>query len=71
MCENTANYRAVLEDVCALERIQNENPLLKTDRVAQYEWRDVYAAAKNLEEKLLNEFLTTPNCINGFGVLKN
>ncbi len=60
LCENAANYRAVLEDVCALERIQNENPLLKTDRVAQYEWRDVYAAAKNLEEKLLNEFLTTP-----------
>ena len=60
LCENAANYRAVLEEVCALERIQNENPLLKTDRVAQYEWRDTYAAAKYQEEKVLNEFLTKP-----------
>ena len=60
LCENAAHYRTVLEEVCALERIQNENPLLKTDRVAQYEWRDTHAAAKRAEESLLNEFLTRP-----------
>ncbi|MDD5755530.1 MAG: hypothetical protein PHN45_12380, partial [Methylococcales bacterium] len=60
LCENATNYRVVLQNVCALERIQNENPLLKTDRVAQYEWSDAYAAAKYQEEKLLNEFLTKP-----------
>jgi hypothetical protein len=66
LCENAANYRVVLQKVCALERIQNENPLLKNDRVAQYEWRDVYAAAKYQEEKLLNEFLTKPEQFQWF-----
>ncbi|MEI7840816.1 MAG: hypothetical protein WCJ11_09975 [Methylococcaceae bacterium] len=66
LCQNAANYRAVIEEVCALERIQNENPLLKTDRVAQYEWRDAHAAAAHAEDELLNEFLTQPELHHWF-----
>ncbi len=60
LCEKATTYRTTIDVCCALERIQIENPLLKSDRVAQYEWREAYAEAKRNEENLFIEFLTAP-----------
>ena len=66
LCHNAATYRSSIARVCALERIQIENPLLKSDRVAQYEWREAYAQARRNEENLFSEILASPQLYQWF-----
>jgi hypothetical protein len=66
LCHNAATYRSFIAEVCALERIQIENPLLKSDRVAQYEWREAYAQARRNEENLFSEILASPQLYQWF-----
>ena len=57
ICENVHQLRHVVTEINALESIQSENALLRSDPVAQRELKDRLQALKDTEESLLDSYL--------------
>ncbi len=60
LCENAAKIRDAITEVMALEKIQTENPVIKSDPVAQRELKDRLMTAQYTEGKQLNQMLEHP-----------
>lgn len=60
LCKNSAQIRDAVTEVLALEKIQTENPVIKSDPVAQRELKDRLMTAQYTEDKLLNQMLEHP-----------
>lgn len=60
LCENVPQILGAVVEVLALERIQNESPELKSDPVAQRELKDRLTAARQAEDRLLNQIMEQP-----------
>ncbi len=60
LCDNIAPLNNALLEVIALEKILTENPLIKSDPVAQRELKDQLTAARQQENQCLNQILEQP-----------
>lgn len=60
LCENAAQIRDAVAEVIALEKIQSENPVIKSDPVAQRELKDCLMSAQYTEDLLLSQMLENP-----------
>ncbi|MCK4842411.1 MAG: hypothetical protein KAT04_11125 [Methylococcales bacterium] len=60
LCENATKIRDAVTEVMALEKIQTENPVIKSDPVAQRELKDRLMTAQYIEGKMLNQMLEQP-----------
>ncbi|MDF1583266.1 MAG: DUF6079 family protein [Methyloprofundus sp.] len=60
LCENAAQIRDAVAEVIALEKIQSENPVIKSDPVAQRELKDCLMTAQYTEDLLLSQMLENP-----------
>ncbi|NOQ63080.1 MAG: hypothetical protein GQ582_01045, partial [Methyloprofundus sp.] len=60
LCQNTAQIRAAVAEVVALEKIQSESPEIKSDPVAQRELKDCLMTAQYTEDCLLSQIIDQP-----------
>ena len=66
LCSNGSQIRESLTEVLALEQVSNKSQQLKTDPVAQKEFKDKYNAAVEKESFLLNNIISTPHANRWF-----
>ncbi len=60
LCENAIQIRDAVAEVMALEKIQRESPVIKSDPVAQRELKDCLMTAQYTEDLLLSQMLESP-----------
>jgi len=60
LCENALQIADAMLEVLALEKILTENPLIKSDPVAQRELKDSLMTANKTKDLLLNQMLDQP-----------
>lgn len=60
LCDNALQIKDAVVEVIALEKILTENPLIKSDPVAQRELKDSLTTAQMTKSLLLNQMLDQP-----------